>query len=256
MPATNPHPAGHVFDPALVGGREADAWVAYYRHDWLRLMVASVGLVRVGFGMGPWRTTAAAWHVFRANRHWSPYPDNDPDAARRSMERFYALVAATGGVSIDAAHAARLEVRWWHLHRERQHRRLADDRELEVALADLYAYAYGVPRDAVLEAARWRVRAMDLSDQWVADGCRRNDPLLWQERRALVRSYTALWNAAQAVRPAQLGEAAAGPGAADHGQDRGARVIESRCGVTGLAYTSSPCRASQNGFIRPPKFGG
>jgi hypothetical protein len=215
MGATSLSPAaGHVFDPVLVGGREVDAWVAYYRHDWLRLMVASVGLVGVGFGMGPWRTTAAAWHVFRANRHWSPYPDNDPDAARRSMERFYALVAATGGVSIDATHAARLEVRWWHLHRERQHRRLTHDSELEVALADLYAYAYGVPRGAMVEAARWRVRAMDLSDRWVADGRRRDDPLLWQERRALVRSYAALREATEevrAARPAPVIEVAAGP---------------------------------------------
>jgi len=111
MPATNPHPGGHVFDPVRVGGREVDAWVAYYRHDWLRLMVASVGLVGDGFGMGPWRTARAAWLVFRANRQWAPYPDNDPDAARRSMERFYTLVAAAGGVSIDAAHAAGLPCR-------------------------------------------------------------------------------------------------------------------------------------------------
>ena len=214
MAATEQHPAGHVFDPVLVGGREVDAWVAYYRHDWLRLMVASVGLVGAGFGMGPWRTVAAAWHVFRANRHWAPYPDNDPDAARRSMERFYALVAATGGVSIDAERAARLEVRWWHLHRQRQHRGLADDMQLESALADLYAYAYGVPRDALLEAARWRVRAMDLSDRWVADGRRRDDPLLRHERRALVRSYIALRDATREIRaapPARAREAATGP---------------------------------------------
>jgi len=214
MPATNPHPGGHVFDPVRVGGREVDAWVAYYRHDWLRLLVASVGLVGDGFGMGPWRTAEAAWHVFRANRHWAPYPDNDPDAARRSMERFYTLVAAAGGVSIDAAHAAGLEVRWWHLHRQRQHRRLADEEQLEVAIADLYAYAYGVPRDAVLDAARWRVRAMDLSDRWAADGRRRDDPLLWQERRALVRSYTALRIATReghAATSVQVKEAATGP---------------------------------------------
>jgi len=173
-----------------------------------------VGLVGDGFGMGPWRTARAAWLVFRANRQWAPYPDNDPDAARRSMERFYTLVAAAGGVSIDAAHAAGLEVRWWHLHRQRQHRRLADEEQLEVAIADLYAYAYGVPRDAVLDAARWRVRAMDLSDRWAADGRRRDDPLLWQERRALVRSYTALRIATReghAATSVQVKEAATGP---------------------------------------------
>jgi hypothetical protein len=186
-------PAGqHTFDPDLVGAREARAWAAYYRHQWARLVLASVGLVDAGFGMGRWRTLAGAWHVYRANRHWSPYPDNDPEAAQRSMERFYALVAAAGGVPIDAAHAARLEVRWWHLHRERQHDRLPDDAPLEGALAELYAYAYGVPDAAMREAARWRVQAMHLSDRWVAGGRRRDDPLLDQVRRALVRSYAAL----------------------------------------------------------------
>jgi hypothetical protein len=193
----------HAFDPVLVGCREADAWVAYYRHEWVRLMAASVGLVGIGFGMGPWGTLAAAWHVFRANLHWSPYPDNDPAAARHCMERFYALVAATAGVSIDAAHAARLEVEWWRLHRERQHDRLADGTRLELALASLYAYVCGVPRDAVLEAARWRVQAMDVSDGWVADGRRRDDPMLVQERAALVRSYTALRDAVQAGQTGQ-----------------------------------------------------
>src|SRR4051795_12910349 len=106
-------------------------------------MVASLGLVGDGFGMGPWRTARAAWLVFRANRHWAPYPDNNPDGARRSMERVYTLVATAGGVSIDAAHAAGLEVRWWHLHRQRQHRRLAEEEQLEVAIADLLAYADG-----------------------------------------------------------------------------------------------------------------
>ena len=163
--------------------------------------------------------------------------------------RFYALVATTGGVSIDAAHAARLEVSWWELHRQRQHRRLADDSQLETALADLYAYAYGVPRDAMLEAARWRVRAMDLSDRWVADGRRRDDPLLWQERRALVRSYTALRNVIQEAGTVERrGRCAA----------RGGRSTP----VTASAaqrfshYTRSRLSAPQNGPTRPPKFGG
>jgi hypothetical protein len=195
-----PHRAvQHCFDPELVARWESAAWVAYYRHEWLRLMLAVERLVAAGFGMGPRRSVAAAWHVFRANRHWWPFPDNDPDAARRSMERFYALVAMAAGVKIDAAYAAHLEVRWWQLHRERQHGRSRDDRQLESALVDLYTYAYGVPRDPVAEAARWRVQAMHLSDRWVAGDRRRDDPLLCEERGALVRWYTALRDAGSAL---------------------------------------------------------
>jgi hypothetical protein len=82
------------FDAVVVGNRETDAWVAYYRHEWGRLLVASVGMVRTGFGMGPLRTLLGAWHVLRANQLWAPIPDNDPDGARTSMRRFYSYGGA------------------------------------------------------------------------------------------------------------------------------------------------------------------
>ena len=45
---------------------------------------------------------------------------------------------------------------------------------------------------AVRLAAEQRVAAMELSDAWVAAGCRMDDPLLAAERLALVASYAAL----------------------------------------------------------------
>ena len=41
-------------------------------------------------------------------------------------------------------------------------------------------------------AAELRADAMDYSDAWVQAGCGRSDPLLAQERRALVASFSAL----------------------------------------------------------------
>jgi len=38
----------------------------------------------------------------------------------------------------------------------------------------------------------FRTEAMDLSDRWVAEGCRADSPLLAREHAALVRSYAAL----------------------------------------------------------------
>jgi hypothetical protein len=112
------------------------------------------------------------------------------------MRRFYALVAGAGNLDIDPAHAARLEVRWWRLHRAHQYQSTADVSQLQAALVALYSYVYGADASAMEEAARWRVQAMDASDRWVAAGCDGNDPLLMQERRSLVASYSALRDAA------------------------------------------------------------
>ena len=220
-------PQPRSFDPNAVGGRECQAWVAYYRREWGKLLVASVGLVQAGFGMRWWPTLKGAWLVLRANQLWAPHPDNDPDGARRCMERFYRLVAAEAGESLDTVEAARLEVEWWRLHRERQHRAgngahddragngahddragngAHDDRAgngahddrvggrdpLVDSLADLYAFVYSVERSTVTAAAALRAEAMDVSDRWVAEGCSLASPLLREERALLVRSYAAL----------------------------------------------------------------
>ena len=180
------------FDPVLIGNRETDAWAAYYRHEWRTFLVASVGMVAAGFGMSVRRTLAGAWYVLRANQMWAPYPDNQPDAARAYMRRFYELVAVSSTLTFDPARAAQLEVSWWHVHRAHQHSDDVTEEQLETALVDLYSYVYGAERDAVRQAARNRVEAMDLSDRWVRAGCDRDDPLLAEERRALVASYAAL----------------------------------------------------------------
>ncbi len=180
------------FDPVRLGNQETDAWAAYYRHEWLTFLRAAVGMVRTGFGTDPVRTVVGAYHVLRANQLWAPYPDNDPDGARTSMRRFYAMVAKDGGFPIDPALAAELEVEWWRLHREHQHDPDVSAEELVQSLVDLYSYLYGAPRDHVREAAEQRVLAMAHSDAWVGGGCRADDPELAAERRALVASHSAL----------------------------------------------------------------
>ena len=139
--------------------------------------------------------------MLRANQEWAPYPDNDPDAARDLMRRFYLLVARdSDDLRIDPKRASELEVEWWRLHRAHQHDPGVPGSELEQSLVDLYAYVYDAEPDAVRPAAAARVEAMDLSDAWVEAGCGLDDPLLEQERAALVASYTAL-RAAVGVQP-------------------------------------------------------
>src|SRR5436190_8739968 len=108
------------FDPRLVGGLECRTWVTYYRREWVPFLLAAVRLVRHAFGLNWPATLYGAWLVLRANQLWAPYPDNDPEACRRCMRRFYALVRRRHGEPFDVVEAARLEVEWWRVHRDHQ----------------------------------------------------------------------------------------------------------------------------------------
>jgi hypothetical protein len=197
------------FDPVEVGRLEAAAWVAYYRRQWLRLLVVSVALVHRAFQLDWPRTLHGAWLVLRANQLWAP-ATNDPDGARRCMRRFYALLRLAHGGPADPARAAGLEVAWWAAHRERQHGAGHDGpggaQPLVTALARLYAYLYGADEADVRQAARERAAAMDLSDEWVALGCPDDSPLIPAERAALVRSYAALLAAVHRPSPSPVVE--------------------------------------------------
>jgi len=193
--ATTSRPGPLTFDPVAVGRAECAAWAAYYRREWMPFLRAAVTMVRAGFGM-PWRRTLmGAWHVLRANQLWAPFPANDPDGARAAMRRFYRLVVQSGWGGFDPTQAAVLEVEWWRVHREHQHDTGVTEAELIDALTALYAYVYGLPASNVRPAAALRVDAMDASDRWVAAGCALDDPLLAQERRLLVASFSALRDA-------------------------------------------------------------
>ena len=179
------------FDPSRVAGLECAAWVAYYQRRWLRLLVAAVGLVRAGLGMSWPRTMRAAWYVLRAIKLWAPLHDNDPRVRRRTC---------SGSMSWSRSPAASRRIR-----RNRRasrssggastgwlSRRAGRGDELVDALARLYAFVFGVPEAAVRPAAFHRCQAMEISDQWVAQGSRSDSPLIAWERTVLIRSYKAL----------------------------------------------------------------
>ena len=181
------------FDPRRVGRLECEAWVTYYRHEWLKFLRAAVGLTRYTFGL-PWPASLyGAWLVLRANMQWAPRANNDPIGAKLTMQRFYALVRHHYQESYDPVIAADLEVEWWRVHRE--HQRNGSDlteESLINALASLYAYVYGTDKDEVRRAAEQRALAMRYSDRWVSEGRARESPLVGEVRAALVRSYAAL----------------------------------------------------------------
>src|SRR5260370_24568626 len=180
------------FDPVRLADLEYQAWVGYCLRRWPVVLWALIGLVRAGFGMDWYRTLHGAWLVLRANQLWAPFPDNHPKRARACMRRFYALVRLTYGEPASPAKAAELEVDWWRVHRGAQHSPGSAGDELVESLIRLYCYLYGEAEAALRPAAVHRAQAMDLSDQWVKQGCLPDSPLLPLEHAALVRAYAAL----------------------------------------------------------------
>ena len=180
------------FDPRRVGALECRAWETYYQRRWVAFLVASVGLVRAAFRMRWPATLYGAWLVLRANQAWAPFPDNDPDAARALMARFYGLLRRGGGRGWTPSGPRRSRSSGGARTARPSTTRASARRRSSRRCATLYAHVYDVDRAAVREAAALRAEAMDVSDRWVAAGHDAEDPLLETERALLVRSSAAL----------------------------------------------------------------
>jgi hypothetical protein len=182
------------FDPFRMADLEYRMWVGYYLRRWTHVLAAAVRLFQLGFGTDVVLALRGAWLMLRAIQSWAPIPDNDPDGARACMRELYALVKLRFGEPADPDLAAALEVDWWRAHRERQYSVDPAEKgdELLESVIRLYCYLFGETEAAIRPAAVHRVQAMDLSDQWVREGCLPDSRLLSAERAALVRAYAAL----------------------------------------------------------------
>ena len=171
------------FDPAVLAQLECDAWVAYYRRDWLAFARSGITLSRRVFGLSWPATVRCSWLVLRATQLWAPSRDHRADRAQRTMERFYRTIRRRLGESWDPATAATARTALVaHPPREPASARPWADQALADALAGLYAHIYGVPQSAVLRAAEYRADAMRQSDQWIREGRRPDSPRLEAER--------------------------------------------------------------------------
>jgi hypothetical protein len=164
-------------------------WAAYYLHEWPTLFDLMLRMTRGAFGLSLPQAVYASYLNTQAQIVWSKQGAQD-GLAEEYMRRFYAYVREPTGGKYDVDKAARLEVNWWAVHRNRN--LYSDHSALAQALADTYAEVYQMPAERLLPAGEARAAAMDLSDQWNREGKDRNSPLLGQIADLLVKSYTSL----------------------------------------------------------------
>jgi len=180
------------FDPETVGRAEQKAWAAYYLHQWPTLFDLMLRMTRGAFGLSLPQAVNAAYLNTYAQMIWSRQGAQD-GLAEEYMRRFYAYVREPTGGRYDVDTAAKLEVQWWAVHRNRD--QYPDHSALAAALAATYAEVYQLPAERMLPAGEARAAAMDLSDQWNREGKDEQSPLLEQIATLLVQSYQSLSDA-------------------------------------------------------------
>ena len=111
------------FDPDEVARLDTLMWRSYYSRERLRLFRQLAELLRTQYRLPFWRSNlvalraARAAFVFKDGRSRPDYERALPD-----LVRFYEHLRATSDTPFDPGRAARLELEWWIVHRERKTR--------------------------------------------------------------------------------------------------------------------------------------
>ena len=172
------------FDADEVARLETAMWRSYYGRERARLFAELGELLRTQYRLPLVRSNVVAYQaakaafVFKEGRGRADY-----EKALPNLFKFYEAIREVGDVEFDVERAARLELEWWIVHRERKRHAPGD---LERALADLAAEIYRVPAERLSEHARLRAEAMEIRDTKAEQGGVNEDD--WRRIDALLRA--------------------------------------------------------------------
>jgi hypothetical protein len=150
------------FNPDEVARLETAMWRSYYDKQRLQLFNQLAELLRLQYGLSQLKSNQVAYYganaafVFKQGQQRSDYEKALPD-----LLKFYGAIRKMSDIPFDVDRAARLELDWWIIHRQRDQHAPGD---LAKALAELQAEIYQVPVDRVLEHGRLRAEAMTVRD--------------------------------------------------------------------------------------------
>lgn len=149
------------FNADKVAYAEANSWRAYYDHDWLRMLRLVMSMMQEQFNIPFPLSIVAAYYTARASAAWVP-KEHDEDVVLRYLERFYRLAQRYSGRRFDPQQAAKLELRYWAVHRERSGK--TDKTEFIQVMTDLHSEIFGIPPEQARESGELRVLANNTVD--------------------------------------------------------------------------------------------
>lgn len=150
------------FDANEVARLETAMWRSYYGREKFKLYAQLTELLQTQYNLPFLRSNTVAYQasraafVFKDGHNRAEY-----ERALPYLVSFYNAIHKVSDIPFDVSRAARLELEWWIIHRERNQHAPG---ELDRALAELPAEIYGIPAERLMEHARLRAEAMTIRD--------------------------------------------------------------------------------------------
>ena len=178
------------FDPEAVAQSETDMWRSYYDRRQLVLFFQLTKALRTQYHVPFLSSNAIAFRgakaafIFKDGKNRTDYERALPD-----LIRYYGWIRRNSSTPFDVNEAARLELEWWIIHRERDRHTRQD---LDRSLAELQAELYGMPVEKFALHGQLRAEAMLIrDDKWASGGVSESD---WARIHELLRqSWRGLW---------------------------------------------------------------
>jgi hypothetical protein len=185
------------FDADEMARLETAMWRSYYSRRRVQLFAQMGELLRTQYRLPFWRSNALAYRAARAAFDFKDgHTRADYERALPNLVSYYKSIREVSDTDFDPERAARLELEWWIVHRERHTHAPGD---LERALASLAAEIYRVPAERLTEHARLRAEAMEIRDTKAEQGGVTDED--WKRIDELLRgSWRALYEAVNADR--------------------------------------------------------
>ncbi len=177
------------FDADEVARLDTAMWRSYYSRERLKLFRELTELLEKQYKLRFWRRQLLAFYaakaafVFKDGKTREDYEKALPD-----LEKFYNEIRDISTTDFDAKRAAKLELEWWIVHRQRKQYK---DGDLARALAETAAEIYKMRVDVFFEHGNLRAKAMEIRDNEAEAGgvteedWQRIDELLHQSWRSL-----------------------------------------------------------------------
>lgn len=157
-----------VFDAAQVARLDTDMWRSYYDRKPAALFLQLAELLRVQFHFPVLRSYVVAGHAARAAFVFKDGARRaDYERALPDLRAYFEAIRAISVTPFDVERAARLELEWWIVHRERPRHAPGD---LDRAVADAAAALYDVPGARLATYGHERSVAMTIRDSTQATG--------------------------------------------------------------------------------------
>lgn len=159
------------FHPEAVAELETAMWRHYYQKEYLPLFSCLYSISREQYAFSPWDSVRLAYYAAKAAKIFQPSRSRlEAERSIPVLERYFQLMRNRSQEQFDAGKAARLELDWWQLRREK-----AAPAQYGNVIASVTVELYATNGPSLQQAALIRAEMMTYRDEHAAGPMRDED---------------------------------------------------------------------------------